>query len=330
MPDEYIFAVLLDCDTRWKKFVGRPDRERRLVEILNKARQKYPAAVFAVEQVQSEELRTVFGIADFLNAEYKFDWILEGLIARNTINALSSRPGVGKSRLSLQLVRDLSLGDDFLGYTNNAGPMRTLFLSLEMGGPVLQYFVQSLVEDSAGFDPVAANDVFRIAPIGEPINLLDAGSSAYFDMLLEEHDPRFVVIDAMSSLAYEDLNEKVSKGIFGKLKKTLNKRDITFLLIHHNKKADTLGKDKPPTLDDFYGNTFGTTDLATVMSLWKPPQKKYMEFHALKTRIGASPKPLILNGENFTFRTEIEQESANEADSDGTTTTFPFGFESMG
>lgn len=331
MSDEAMYAVINDVDIRWQKFVGRHDREKQIADIINKARVKYPSDLFEVETTTTEVMRpVVFGINDFLKAEFKFDWIFENLIPKSSINALASRPGVGKSRITLQLARSLATGTDFLGYKNcMGGPIKTMFISLEMGGPVLMYFIESLVGES-DMNLEEVNEMFRLVPQGEAMSLTTPDGIQFFDYLIEEEKPEFVIIDAMSSLAFEDLNEKVSKAIMTKLKQTLNKHNVTFLLLHHNKKANEMGKDKPPTLDDFYGNTFGTTDLATVMALWKPPGQKYTEFHAMKTRIGASPKPLILNGvDQFTFKIESEQEEEIHVADGKESPSLEFGFGSM-
>jgi len=328
MTDEAMYAVLDDCDNRWKKFVGRLDRERHLSDIINKARLKYPTELFTVEMAQ-DDIKQVYGIDDFIKSEYKFDWILDGLIPKNSINSLSSRPGVGKSRMTLQLAKSLVMGEDFLGYKNVCGKMKVMFLSLEMGGPVLKYFVESLVKQTK-MNTAEFNDSFLIVPQGEPLALANSDGSQFFEYLLEEHKPDFMIIDALSSLSFEDINEKVAKNIMAKLKAALNKYDIAFMLIHHNKKATELSKDKAPTIDDFYGNTFGTTDFASMTALWNPPGKRFTEFHALKTRTGASPKPLILNGiDQFTFEIEREQELKNDTDSGQEDSSFQFGFGSM-
>jgi hypothetical protein len=331
MTDEAMYAVINDCDERWKKFIGRHDRERQIADIINKARVKYPTDVFAVEIVANdEEVQKVFTLKEFLASEYKFEWILDGLITKNSINSISSRPGVGKSRLTLQLAKCLASGEDFLGYKNVAGKLKVMFLSLEMAGPTLKYFVESLVESSE-MDVDEVNERMLLVPQGEPLALANPDGAAFFDYLLDEHKPDFMIIDAMSSLSQEEIGEKVAKQIMAKLKNALNKYGITFMLIHHNKKSNELTKNSPPDIDAFYGNTFGTTDFASMSALWNPPGKRITEFHPLKTRVGASPKPLILNGiDQFHFEIEQEQETL-DGDNDGEENPIlNFGFGSMG
>jgi hypothetical protein len=329
MTDEAMYAVINDCDERWKKFIGRNDREQQIATIINKARLKYPTEIFAVEMAQ-DDIKQVYTIKEFLASDFKFDWLLDGLITKNSINSISSRPGVGKSRLTLQLAKCLASGEDFLGFKNLAGPMKVMYLSLEMGGPILKYFVQSLVESSK-MDVDEIEERFLLVPQGEPLALANPDGALFFDYLLESHKPDFMIIDAMSSLSHEEIGEKVAKQIMGKLKSALNKSDITFMLIHHNKKGSELSKNSAPTIDDFYGNTFGTTDFASMTALWNPPNKRFTEFHALKTRVGASPKPLILNGKDqFTFEIETEQESTSDDNSGEENPLQLFGFGAVG
>lgn len=329
MTDEAMYAVINDCDERWEKFVGRHDRDKQMVAFINRARLKYPTEVFAVEMAQ-DDIKQVYTIKEFLASDFKFDWLLDGLITKNSINSISSRPGVGKSRLTLQLAKCLASGEDFLGFKNLAGPMKVMYLSLEMGGPILKYFVQSLVESSS-MDIDEIEERFLLVPQGEPLALASPDGALFFDYLLESHQPDFMIIDAMSSLSHEEIGEKVAKQIMGKLKSALNKSGITFMLIHHNKKGSELNKNSAPTIDDFYGNTFGTTDFASMTALWNPPNKRFTEFHALKTRVGASPKPLILNGKDqFTFEIETEQESTSDDNNGEENPLQQFGFGAMG
>lgn len=331
MTDEAMYAVLNDVDTRWEKFAGRHDRDKQMVAFINRARLKYPTDVFAVEVVATgETIQQVFTIKEFLASDYKFDWILEGLITKNSLNSMSSRPGVGKSRLTLQMAKCLAMGEDFLGFKNVAGPMKVMYLSLEMGGPILKYFIESLVQ-ATEMDVDAIEERMLLVPQGEPLALANADGEAFFNMLLDDHKPDFMIIDAMSSLSHEEIGEKVAKQIMGKLKAALNKYGITFMLIHHNKKGSELNKNNAPTIDDFYGNTFGTTDFASMTALWNPPNKRFTEFHPLKTRVGASPKPLILNGKDqFTFVIEEEQENTSDDISGEANPVQQFGFGSVG
>jgi hypothetical protein len=105
------------------------------------------------------------------------------------------------------------------------------------------------------------------------------------------------------------------------LKQYLNTHKCTFYIVHHNKKTDAASINKPPTLNDFYGNTYGATDAASVLSLWQNPQKPttQVELHTLKSRVGVSPKPLILDHRSaFTFSILEHEDGYSEHNEQGT------------
>lgn len=347
MNDESIYAVLNDADKRWGKFTGRRDRETRIVEMLVKARSKYPSALIVAVQDTVTELKPVYGFKSFLASEFKFDWIYEGFIPKNTINFISARSGAGKSRFIMQLMVALALGQDFLGYKLvDKTPRRTMLFSLEMGGPILKKFTESLAE---AIDPTEEEldmleENFKLLPAGEVLSLSSVEGDSFFKAMLDEYQPEIVFIDAMSSLDHDELSEAVSKKIMGKLKRYLNTHGVTFYIVHHNKKTDAASINKPPTLNDFYGNTYGATDAASILSLWKNPNGSadHIELHELKTRIGVAPDPIVLDSRSkFTYsiikdgeayvpaepraNTKKAQQSNSPAPSERDNHTTPFG-----
>jgi KaiC/GvpD/RAD55 family RecA-like ATPase len=308
MPDEYIFAVLASVELKWGKFEGRRDRKARLIEMIMKARKKYPAALITgIQEETIAEIRPVYGFRSFLKSEYKFDWIYEGFIPKNTINFISAAPGAGKSRFIMQLMKCLALGEDFLHYKLVDGkPRKVMMFSLEMGGPILKKFAESLEEAIAPTEEQMdiLEENFKLIPQGEVLALSTPEGEAFFKAMLDEYKPEIVFIDAMGSLDHDELKEAVAKSIMNTLKKYLNSHGVTFYLVHHNKKADTATMNKPPTLNSFYGNTYGATDAASIVSLWKNPNSSadYVELHELKTRIGIAPDPIILDARSkFTY-----------------------------
>lgn len=305
MSDEALYAVLYDVDERWGKFKERNDRQLRLVEMINKVRLKYPHALIT-EYSGETELKAVYGFTDFLATKYEFKWLYDEMVPENGINFISARPGVGKSRFVLNMMMCLALGRDFLGWKLVGGPRKVLLMSLEMGPPVLKKFMQSLAKDENlnATDLATLNDNFLVVPAGEPLAITSPEGEQFLRNVVAEHKPSVVFIDAMGSLDLDELSEATSKKIMNKLKGLLNEWDITFYLVHHNKKTDAASINKPPTLNDFYGNTYAATDAASVMALWKNPSTSVeeVELHTLKHRIGLEPKPIVLDSRSkFTF-----------------------------
>ena len=57
MSDNEIYSLLINADDRWGKFKNRSDRTKRLLDIINRARHKYPVG-------EQFELRGLLGSAD--------------------------------------------------------------------------------------------------------------------------------------------------------------------------------------------------------------------------------------------------------------------------
>lgn len=305
MSDEALYAVLFDADERWGKFKGRNDRQTRLVEMINKVRLKYPHALITEYSIETE-LKAVYGFTDFLATSYEFKWIYEEMVPENGINFISARPGTGKSRFILNMMMCLALGRDFLGWKLVGGPRKVLLMSLEMGPPVLKKFMQSMAKDEGLTEDEldTLNKNFLVVPAGEPLAVNSPEGEQFLRKVVGDHSPSVVFIDAMGSLAIDELSESVSKSIMNKLKGFLNEWNITFYLVHHNKKTDAASINKPPTLNDFYGNTYAATDAASIFALWQNPQTSVeeVELHTIKHRIGLEPKPIVLDSRSkFTF-----------------------------
>jgi KaiC/GvpD/RAD55 family RecA-like ATPase len=342
MSDEALYSVLLDVDNRWGKFKDRHDRQARLVEMISKVRLKYPHALITEYNTEETILKAVYGFTDFLATEYEFKWIYDNMVPENGINFISARPGVGKSRFILQMMMCLALGRDFLGWKLVGGPRKVLLMSLEMGPPVLKKFMQSMAKDAELTDDElrTLNENFLVVPAGEPLAISSPEGEQFFRKVVGDHNPSVVFIDAMGSLDIDELSEAVSKKIMSKLKGFLNEWDITFYMVHHNKKADAASVNKPPSLNDFYGNTYASTDAASIFALWQNPQTstEEVELHTIKHRIGLAPAPLVLDSRSkFTFsllETKDEQyrpSAAKPAEQRTTETvgepdTKPFGF----
>lgn len=327
MPDEYIYAVLSDVEDRWGKFEGRRDRQVRLVEMIVKARNKYPAALITgIMEEPVSEIKPVYGFRSFLKSEYRFDWIYESFIPKNSINFISAAPGAGKSRFIMQLMKCLALGEDFLHYKLvDKRPHKVMMFSLEMGGPILKKFAESLEQavspTEEQLDILEEN--FLVLPAGEVLAINTPEGEQFFKTMLDEYKPEIVFIDAMGSLDHDELKESVAKAIMNTLKRFLNTHGVTFYIVHHNKKADATNMNKPPTLNSFYGNTYGATDAASIVSLWKNPNGSAdeVELHELKTRIGVAPDPIILDSRSkFTYSIVKEGEAYVPPTSTGTNT----------
>ena len=293
--DEVLFSMLYYVDDKWEKFKDRPDREKYLKDIVLRVRLKYPAMSFTqparteevTELKTTEDVKTMWGWKDFLESEFEYTWLIDNLFPDNAINFVSARPGEGKSRFTLQMACSLAMGTDFLGHEISGGQKKVVYFSLEMGPPVLKYFVEGMsasLKDSIDLDVL--NEQVILLPQGAPLDLERDEGQQFFKYVMDSVKPDVVFIDALGSLTSDELNEKASKTISNKLKEWLIAYNCTFFIIHHNRKELQASPNKPPSLSDFYGNTFATTDAATIVSLWRAPnaEENEVQLHIVKGR----------------------------------------------
>lgn len=329
MRDDALYAVLYDVDNRWGKFKDRPDRERRLTEIVAKVRAKYPEGVFATEQLD-EDIKQIYGFKEFLQSKFEYKWLVDGLIPANSINFITSRPGVGKSRFTLLLGAQLALGTEFIKWKVVDGPKKVVYFSLEMGPPTLKYFVESL-QNEGQYDLDKLDNNFKLVPLGQPLDIANTEGRDFFKMVLDQEKPDVVFIDAMSSLSFEDLGEKTAKGVSNQLKAWLMEYNCTFYIVHHNRKPRQDAVDKAPTEADFFGSTYGTTDAGSVIALWKPnPDVTQIEMVSLKSRIGLSFEPVRLDGSKFIFKKAEGIDDYANGNEQSNAPSEQYGFEFLG
>lgn len=316
--DDVIFSMLYYVDDKWEKFKDRPDRDKYIKDIVLRVRIKYPAMSFTqdprTEETQLEpfeSVKTIWGWKEFLESEFEYSWLIDGLFPDNAINFVSARPGVGKSRYTLQMACALGMGTEFLGYDVVGERKKVVYFSLEMGPPVLKYFVEGMTEAlKTTIDIDVLEEQVKLLPMGNPLDLESAEGQQFFKYIMDEVKPDVVFIDALGSLTTDDLNEKASKTISTKLKEWLTSYSCTFFIIHHNRKELQAQPNKPPSLSDFYGNTFATTDAATIVSLWKAPndEENDVQMHIVKGRTvkGDDKKAILLDGSQMAFLKKAE------------------------
>lgn len=291
MTDEEIYSVVQDLDTRLKKFLTRPDRDRRLTEMVSKARAKYPYTGEKQVQVQiQEDMKQLYTLKELLNADFKIEWLIEGLIPLNTINFLSAASGAGKSRLSLDLGLSAARGSTFLKW-DITRPLKVLYVSLEMEGTMLKHFSESLMK---GDELTALDDNFILAPVGAAIDLTTEAGENLIREFIESTDAELVFLDTMGALTFEEMGETQAKGINNALKRMIKDYGTTFFVIHHNKKPQE--SNKRPTMSDVYGSQYVLTEAATAFTMYQEESPKDIEFIPIKTRAGEAPEVVHMDG----------------------------------
>lgn len=297
MPDEAIYVAVENFDRRVGKFVGRRDREQQLLKFVVKARSKYPEETSVINVYSNEDIKVVYTLQELLNSDFKVEWLIDNFLPKGSINFISAQSGIGKSRLSMQLAYACAAGGKFLDWKINE-PLRSLYLSLEMAGPSLKHFATGLAK---GKNLNEVGDRLMMVPVGEAIPFGQLDDSDFIEILIKDHKPDIMFIDALGSLTLEALEEKQAKTINNKLKSLTKKYGITFFIIHHNRKDGTAKKERP-TLDSIYGSQYVVTDADVVLTMHRVNENE-VELIGVKNRSATENiQPILMNsGDSFEF-----------------------------
>jgi archaellum biogenesis ATPase FlaH len=316
--DENIATVLYDADDRWGKYKYRRDRDRRITDFINRARQKHGynslQNIDLTRMIESAnqtapvmgESKLIYGYQDFVDAEFKIEWILQGLLAQGGFGLITGYPGTGKTQFSIALGAHMALGNKkFLTWDNVAGNKKVLFLSLEMSAAPLNLFMGTI--GKAYDDKNTLNRNFLVAPFGTPINLDTPEGQVFFDQIMNDHMPDILVIDSLQKISSKELtDEQAVKNLIHYLSTVRAKYSCAMIMIHHNRKKANDGQKKGVELSDVYGSTYITTDVDFVVSL-KTVDGNLLQVDTLKNRLGPTFEPFNItrNPDDLSFTTDL-------------------------
>jgi len=135
LSNEDIYALLLDADSRWGKYYRRKDRHLRYVDIIERAKAKYPHGAVEISITYEVDVGTqrIYDYDELMSADIHIEWFFEGLLSTLGYGILAGPPNVGKTQLAIRLSVACALQLDYLGWKNcSSRPMTVLFYSLEM------------------------------------------------------------------------------------------------------------------------------------------------------------------------------------------------------
>jgi hypothetical protein len=291
MSDEEIFAILVHADDRWGKFAKRNDRQKRLTDIINRARHKYPKAISDLtfagltnEQTVSVDRKYIYGFNEFTESDFKVEWLISGTLQRAGLLLITAHGGVGKTQISYQMGCHAALGKSFIHW-NPLGKSKVVMLSLEMGPAALKTFHTEIAKgyDQEEIEVLERN--FKVAPLGEPILIDKPQGRKLLEFFLDEYNPDLVIIDSLGKLINGDIkDDSIMRTVFNYLSIVRAKYGCAFWVIHHNRKGTSDNK-KPREIADVYGSQYITSEPDTVISLWKDHGEEDIEIRNVKNRL---------------------------------------------
>lgn len=276
MSDPEIFSILRNADDRWGKFKGRTDRNQRIIDLIGRVREKYPATDFQADVIP------VFGFESFLEHDVEVEWVIPGLLQEQGYMLLVGPSGVGKTQFSLRVALAMALGKNWLGFDIEK-PRKILMFSLEMGHADLKYFVNLMASSLTKEERELLETNLIFVPYGEPIYLDKAEGKDQFLTILEAVQPDGVIIDSVGSTTAGGIsNEETVKAIMDFNDKIRKSHRAFTWWIHHMRKAQGDNK-KPNKLSDVYGNQYLANRATSVYCLW--PNHNKIEVIPLKKRL---------------------------------------------
>lgn len=261
MSNTEVITVLEDADRRWKKFLGRTDRLRRLVGIL-----EHVYAKTEISAVASGESGTssVFRFQDFLDTEVKLEWVIQDILPVAGSGIIFGPAGVGKSTWSLRMGMSIALGEDtFLRWTI-IEQQKVLFISLEMPPDELKHFFLDMKLQGEVKDKL--QEEFFVWPLGHafPLDVPD-----YQNELLQHvdaHGIQLVIIDSMAVAMYGSVS---SDDDIKRLNSFLNedlrsKRKCGYWFVHHPHKPN---ENRRGTFYEMFGSIYIANNAQTIINV---------------------------------------------------------------
>jgi hypothetical protein len=283
LNDGEILCLLIAADEVHQKFVDRPDRLVRLVEIVGRARAKLTNG-----ETGSAGVLIPMKLSKLLSSPIQLEWIWKPYLFRRGSMVLSGPPGVGKSQFALSLQQALVLGTKFLEIPAALEGLRIGFLSLEMDQTELVYILREQTSHYDTDEKTLLENNAIYFPMGQPFDFTNKDNQDRIKHEISKCELDGLIIDSLSSTTPKELSgEEEAKRLFdfdASLRQTFG---IFTLYIHHNRKAQSDNR-KPVKLADLHGSVHLAGKTGTVVFLW-PEANGEVSVISPKVRLSAPP-----------------------------------------
>lgn len=327
--DGSIYAIIDRADQKWEKYTARRDRDRHLIDIINRVRLKVSTTATQYENLLSmfdldddaATTKPYYGFKSFIESEFKIEWLIDGLLSKNGMGMFSAAAGTGKTQMTMQLGASVALGRDFLKWKNAGTPKKVAFFSLEMGKEALNLFLSTMGPAYSKEDLALLEENLIIVPTGNEVHMDKVGGQNYFNKMLADIQPDLIIVDSLQASTSKALTDEVAvkelSAFIGLLRRAHN---CAVILIHHNRKADKDNPNATPTMDDILGHSLIVAPLDFALALKLRPYTNVVMVANVKNRLAKQIAPFD------TFRRPTLTFSLSESDENlGANTSIPDG-----
>lgn len=300
LSDKETYTLVQDADTRWGKYLHRTDRYKRLVDIVERAREKYPVGSSNLDVVDVTEIspQSCYNAEEFMNTDIHIQFFFDDILSTTGYMILAGPPEVGKTQLAIRLAESVAKGTDWLVWKNTKELKGTvLFVSLEMSLAPLKFFFEQMEIDMS-----AIKDNLYIMPKGDVMPLDTKEGRNELIRQIEDKKPNMVIIDSLSKAAHrslsDDENVRYINSFFNQVQRDYG---CAIVVVAHSKKLQERKK-ASGELDDLYGSRFIGSEADSVISFVAEPQSETIQVYASKMRLGRkTPSFFIKRNSNLSF-----------------------------
>jgi hypothetical protein len=295
-----------------------------LRELLDGLSQTDQATQAADEERKEDKRARVYTIKDLLHIEtVQAEPLLGPLVRRGQTTIIGGYGGAGKSTMSMEMVRAIVTGQEFLGWEGEGH--KALIIDLEQGISIAQ---RRVYEAFTGY-PVGHHDLLDLvadmdfgkhweniiyADWQEGADLFEEGPDLELvDELLTEHAPDVVLIDPIYKIFMgRDMNEQVEISRFVKeIQKLRTKHGFALILPMHPRKQGQMSNGL--SMQDLYGSMIWSAWAENIVMVQREEGNR-TKLRWEKDRQGQSP---AVTGDKWTLTFEPGRgfrRSVDEAD----------------